>query len=172
MLNISDLYLFQLKMKLCGRNDRNNLSNAIKSFFPSSIDSRVNLAKSLENSVLLSFFCSTYYSIEIHRFVACHTEICFCFSPTFIFGSSTNFSFHKIVELCSETKPTHLRVLSSFCPFVVQTQHMCYCTDVMKLYYLPLAPQSQSFLLLFNPNTMILLNWYTGSRDIFGGRKL
>ena len=140
MLNISDLYLFQLKMKLCGRNDRNNLSNAIKSFFPSSIDSRVNLAKSLENSVLLSFFCSTYYSIEIHRFVACHTEICFCFSPTFIFGSSTNFSFHKIVELCSETKPTHLRVLSSFCPFVVQTQHMCYCTDVMKLYYLPLAP--------------------------------
>ena len=140
MLNISDLYLFQLKMKLCGRNDRNSLSNAIKSFFPSSIDSRVNLVKSLENSVLLSFFCSTYYSIEIHRFVACHTKICFCFSPTFIFGSSTNFSFHKIVELCSETKPTHLRVLSSFCPFVVQTQHMCYCTDVMKLYYLPLAP--------------------------------
>ena len=63
MLNISDLYLFQLKMKLCGRNDRNNLSNAIKSFFPSSIDSRVNLAKSLENSVLLSFFCSTYYTL-------------------------------------------------------------------------------------------------------------
>ena len=85
-------------------------------------EAKVNLAKAFLKLPHVSSTCMLSFFLHWDSSVACHSEICFC--------SFALSNLHQLFLSVFRGFRTHLRVRSSFCPFVVQT-HTCVVNSIL-----------------------------------------